>query len=349
VLTASLALHARPRAGLVCAKLELDLKKGLYTPPPVPVPPIAVLADKQELATILASNWAEAAGSTGGFSGDTVEVGPSAVHGLGLIALRDIEEGTVVTLYPVHRVLQSLGNGRGAACLADEDGDDYFRPSEPISDKETAYRQTAYRQTYNHPDPARPESFMLDADPTKLDINGWLGHRVNDGAILAPGSTSDEEVLRYYEESTARRNLCAVALCVPLLGFVTTCAVSKGSELFATYGHSYWLQEDLPCSEAVEEALRMPAMEVCMQQIAVDKKYGKAIIALDQFLMDASPDDATQLLDKLDLTDASSRTETTTTTTTTTTTARDSVPVVSEPPQGFGQAKRKPKGNASTV
>ena len=156
MLTASLGLHVRPRAGLVCAQLDpsrLELGRGgLYTPPPTPVPPIAVLADKQQLATLLASNWAEAAGSTGGFSGDAVEVGPSAVHGLGLIARCDLEEGTVVTLYPVHRVLQSLGDGRGAACLADEEGDDYFRPSKPISDEEMAYRQTAYRQTYYHPD-----------------------------------------------------------------------------------------------------------------------------------------------------------------------------------------------------
>ena len=62
----------------------------------------------------------------------------------------------------------------------------------------------------------------------------------------------------------------------------------------------------------------------------------------------------------LDLTDDSSRadatkgtkattttttaTTTTATTTTTTTTAADGATVVSEPPQGFGQATRKPKG-----
>ena len=60
----------------------------------------------------------------------------------------------------------------------------------------------------------------------------------------------------------------------------------------------------------------------------------------------------------LDLTDDSSRadatkatkaattttTTTATTTTTTTTTAADGATVVSEPPQGFGQATRKPKG-----
>ena len=102
MLLAGLALHVRPpRAGRVCAQLDptrLALgRDGLYTPPPAPVPSIAVLADKQALATLLASNWAEAAGTTGGFSGDTVEVGPSAVHGLGLIARRDLEEGVRLT------------------------------------------------------------------------------------------------------------------------------------------------------------------------------------------------------------------------------------------------------------
>ena len=133
-----------------------------------------------------------------------------------------------------------------------------------------------------------------------------------------------------------------MALCVPLLGFVTTCAVKQGEELFATYGHTYWLQEDLPCSDAVEEVLRAPSMEVCMWQIATDKKHGKAIVALDQFLMDHSeaPEDAAQYLDKLDLAEGAAME----TTTTTTTTAMDDATVVSEPPPGFGQATRKPKG-----
>ena len=38
----------------------------------------------------------------------------------------------------------------------------------------------------------------------------------------------------------------------------------------------------------MEEALQAPSMEVCMWQIATDKKYGRAIVALDQFLMDHS-------------------------------------------------------------
>ena len=97
-----------------------------------------------------------------------------------------------------------------------------------------------------------------------------------------------------------------------------------------------------------------------MWQIATDKKHGRAIVALDQFLMDASPDDAAQYMQRLDLSEdrtgestdtataaaaaAAAAATTTTTSTTTTTTATDDTTVVSEPPQGFGQAKRKPKG-----
>merc|ERR1719460_1852493 len=95
-----------------------------------------------------------------------------------------------------------------------------------------------------------------------------------------------------------------------------------------------------------------------MWQIATDKKHGRAIVALDQFLTDhrEAPDDAAQYLKTLDLTDGSRRgamkgtkaegTKTkgtkprgstatkpgTRTTTSTTTTAADGAAVVSEPP-----------------
>jgi len=237
-----------------------------------------------------------------------------------------------VTLYPVHRVLQALGDGRGAACLAAEEDEAYFRPTAPVAPEELTYRSIAYRQTYSHPDPARPETFQLDANPTKPDVDGWLGHRINDGATLAPGCSSEAEILRYYQESGARRNLCAVALCVPLLGFVTTRDVPKGAELFATYGHGYWLQADMPCSEAVEEVLQTPAKEAVMWQVATDKKYRSQIIALDRFIMDTSSADIDQHVEKLkSQVDAASPD----------TSAEKATPA----PRGFGKANSRPKAN----
>jgi len=272
----------------------LDVARGPHrapTPMMGGVPSIEVLAERQRMATLLSDNWDRAAGMIGGLSGDLARADKSEVHGIGLIAEQDIEAGTLVTLYPVHRILQSLDDGRGAAVLADAADELYFRPSEGVSADEMAYRQVAYRQTYSHPNPERPESFQLDANPLKLDVTGWLGHRINDGATLSPSCSSEDEILAYYEESGKRRNVCPLALCVPLLGFVTTRAVAEGDELLATYGHGYWLQEDMPCSDAVEKALLKPAQEVIMWQIASDKKYAEQVAALDQFISQTTSKD----------------------------------------------------------
>ena len=258
------------------------------------VPPIEVLAERQRMATLLAENWDRVAGMLDGLAGDTVLAGPSNVHGLGLIAQEDLEAGTLITLYPVHRILQSLGDGRGAAVLSDEVDEKYFRPPDNLDAEELAYRQVAYRQTYSHPNPTKPESFQLDANALKSDLAMWLGHRINDGATLSPSCTSDEEILGYYAASGERRNVCAVALCVPLLGFVTTKCVSKGDELFATYGHGYWLQADLPCSAQVEAALREPGKEVFLWQVATDQKYADQIASLDHFISQTTSRDVQQ-------------------------------------------------------
>ena len=299
VPTALLSLHVRtvPRGP---ARQAASMNAAADGPP---VPPIEVLAERQQVATLLTNTWERAAGMVGGMSGDAAEVGASDVHGLGLFALQDIEAGTLVTLYPVHRVLQALSDGRGAACLADEADEAYFRPEEgTVSPEELAYRQIAYRQTYSHADPARPETFQLDANPAKPDVKGWLGHRINDGATLSPGSSSDEEVLAYYAESGRHRNVCTVALCVPLVGFVATRDVPKGEELLATYGHGYWLQKEAACTEAVEEALQAPAKENVLWQVATDKKYHKQIVALDSFILSTSTRDIEQHLEQRDST-----------------------------------------------
>lgn len=264
---------------------------GSSEKPDLPVPPIEVLAEKQQVAALLASSWARVSEMMGDLSCDQVEIGQSDVHGLGLMALEDIKEGTLVTLYPVHRVLQMLPDGRATACLVEEADEEYFRPSSGVDEAEMVYRQIAYRQTYSHCSPTRLETFQIDANPTKPDLAGWLGHRINDGASLSPGNGRDEDLLEYYRTSGLRRNLCPVALCVPLIGFVTTRFVPKGTELFATYGHGYWLQEDTPFGEDVQKALDLPSREAVLWQIATDKKYRKQIAALDQFISQTSSQD----------------------------------------------------------
>ena len=252
------------------------------------IPPIAVLAAQQQAVAFLTTGWPTISERMlgGAFSGASVQAGPSQIHGTGLFAAGDIEAGEFVAFHPIDRLLQVVGNGQIAGSLMDDEVDaPYFQ--EAAAD-ELADRQTAYRKTYRHVDPRRPESCMIDANPQKADITGWLGHRINDGARLAPGESSEELILNYYAASGERRNVCTVALCCPLVGFVTTRAVSAGEELLATCGHQYWTgSSTYAAGEQAPQLSEVAALvnrEVDLWQVATDKRYGKEIAALSTLI-----------------------------------------------------------------
>ena len=108
-------------------------------------------------------------------------------------------------------------------------------------------------------------------------------HRINDGAYLSPGA-DEEAILQYYAESGKARNVCCVALCVPLLAFVTTRPVADGDELLATYGHTYWTQSTASAGEVVDSAFGDAAREADLWQVSVDKKHSQKIMAIDDFI-----------------------------------------------------------------
>ena len=246
---------------------------------------IEVLAARQHVAmNILVPNWKTVAERLRGLSGDSVEVRPSRLHGMGLFACSDIPENTLITLFPCHRVLQQSPGQTVAGALADEEDEAYFRPPKgSVSAEDLAYRQYAYRQTFSHANPERRETFLVDANPTKADIPGWFGHRINDGATLS--SSSDEDmVCLYYRASAMRRNCCAVALCIPLVAFVTTRAVAEGEELLTTYGHSFWMQTDEEITMGMAKVVQDRALEVDLRQMATDKMYALLIRELEDFI-----------------------------------------------------------------
>ena len=258
-------------------------------------PPIQVLAARQQAASILAENWPTVSERLGDvLTGADVCVRASQIHGVGLFAARPIEAGEIVALHPVHRVLQVLDDGRITGALVDEADQAYFRPAPgEVEPDELAYRQVAYRQTYSHVNPQRPERFLLDANPTKADVVGWMAHRCNDGASLAPGASGDD-IVGYYERSNAARNCCMISLCVPLLALVTTKTVAEGEELLVTCGHGYWTQSELlKAGEKATEVSNLAASaarEADLWQVATDKKFSKHIAALDDFITKTSAD-----------------------------------------------------------
>ena len=188
-----------------------------------------------------------------------------------------------------------MTNGSSAVmhALADEEGVDgaYFK-GELLKEASRDGGQATYRQQYRHVDPRRPESFLVDANPKKAETPGWLGHRINDGACVAPGMAEEDALIEYYEASGKRRNCVPLALCVPLVGYVTTSDVREGEELLTTYGHQYWTGSDT--YEAADRAEELTAAcanamrEADMWQVATDKKHGKRLNALSGLIAQAS-------------------------------------------------------------
>ena len=252
------------------------------------VPPIDVLAVQQQAVSLLTTRWASVSASIGGaFSCDATEVKSSDIHGAGLFASRRIEAGEIVALHPCHRVLQTIDGGRVTAALADEDEDGpYFRPppSLQVPAEEMQRRQTAYRVTYRHVDPRRPEVFWVDANADREDVAGWSAHRINDGASLPLGCTDEAQLIDYYAASGARRNVCRVSLCVPLVASVAIAPVDAGSELLATYGHKFWTASSVYAAgeqaSDLTEAVALVSREADLWQVATDKKHAKQIATL---------------------------------------------------------------------
>ena len=86
----------------------------------------------------------------------------------------------------------------------------------------------------------RDDRFLVDANPLKRETTGWLGHRINDGAMLS--EHTEVAMLAYYEASAARKNVALVPVGpAPLMAYATTRAVRDGEELLTTYGCEYWL------------------------------------------------------------------------------------------------------------
>jgi len=299
----SLQLPWLPSARATDAPTRVQLMMSMVQPI---VPTIEELAARQHVAmNLMAPSWPLVVERLGGdfLSGTCVQVAPSLTHGLGVFATEDIPAGELVTLYPCHRVLQTTEKGKIVGAMADDEVDAaYFVPPRgSVSPEDAEARQTTYSQAYAHVNPQRQARFNLDANPSRPDVPGWLGHRINDGATVERGIEDlglPAQVMKYYEESAATRNCCAVALPVPLIGFVTTKAVPSGSELLCTYGHSYWLKtaakrdaiEMALADTLVGEAFAAQAREADLFQVATDKKYSRQLSALESFIEAASAD-----------------------------------------------------------
>ena len=279
-LCASLVVLPRPRAATAAhAKrrlLEDETKEEAVDP----------VQWGQAGAALLANEWSNVADRIGiGELGELVEARPSNIHGTGLFATKDLEMGTLVTLYRPDLTVDDTGK----ALMIDQADADYFQDFQKA-------QAPGSRQYFVFPPgvktsaiPDRCPRFWVAANPAKEAVPGFLGHLANDGASCA----DDGDVERYLAESAEKANACLVPLCIPLMGLVLAADVKSGDELLVTYGYDAWLRTPLETthSKAVEDLLRKGATQYAGLTLMASERYGDALKRLSNFVRTGSTEE----------------------------------------------------------
>jgi hypothetical protein len=191
------------------------------------------------------------------------QTAPSSIAnaGTGLVAKRNIKQGSIINLYPAH-------------CLGLDFGD--YSPRIYADADAKYWEEEGDRQDYLlNVIGSRPLSLLpafvdigglfMDVNPNNPDIPGWLSHYVNDGATIQ--MNSEDGVLEYYRQSAKARNCVLVPFGPsPLMATVATKKIRKGQEFFTSYGCMYWLEQLLgdqeECTEitdAIQEEAKVAA------------------------------------------------------------------------------------------
>ena len=234
-------------------------------------------------AALLANEWSNVAEQIGiDELGDLVEARPSDIHGTGLFATKDLEMGTLVTLYRPDLTVDDTGK----ALMIDQADAAYFQDFQKA-------QAPGSRQYFVWPPgvktsaiPDRCPRFWVASNPAKAAVPGFLGYLANDGALCA----DDGDVERYLTDSAEKANACLVPLCIPLMGLVLGEDVKSGDELLVTYGYDAWLRTPLETthSKAVEDLLRKGATQYAGLTLMASERYGDALKRLSNFVRTGS-------------------------------------------------------------
>lgn len=177
-------------------------------------------------------------------------VGPSTIAeaGNGLFASRDIAEGELITLYPGDVVLlqdstattssdDDAAAAAGASIASAPVGvmfGNHVLAGDRDTGRVTSQEARSYEMEIN-------KFTSIVADPLIEGTNGaYLGHFTNDGAsLMAPFDDASRKV--YAEATKASANAAHLVVEGAHMATVATTAISKGDEVFVTYGAGYWL------------------------------------------------------------------------------------------------------------
>ena len=166
--------------------------------------------------------------------------------GKGLFAATDLVAGVIVGFYPTHCIGVAMEQSSPYVTL-ESDNEEYFD-----NDQQSNYMQFVVgSRLLLGTDIAKVfegNPLFVDTNPNQPIIPGWVGHLVNDGAVV--NVNTEAGLLQYYTESNRRNNCVNIPFGPsPIVATVTTRAISKGDELFTSYGCLYWLQDLLQPEE----------------------------------------------------------------------------------------------------
>lgn len=203
--------------------------------------------------------------------------------GMGLVAARNIKQGTIISLYPMHCLGLDLGD---YSPLVHFDAD-----QQHFEEKEN--EDYVLNIIGSRPLPLLPpfvdvSSLFLDVNPFNEARPGWSSHYINDGATVEVNS--EEGAIQYYQKSAKARNCVLVPFGPsPIMASVATKKIKKGQEFFTSYGCMYWLEkvlgENEECTEiteAIQEEAQASAKVLYQAMKGIEVTQQGAAMAIEE-------------------------------------------------------------------
>eukprot|EP00547_Thalassionema_nitzschioides_P008133 CAMPEP_0194227894 /NCGR_PEP_ID=MMETSP0156-20130528/43095_1 /TAXON_ID=33649 /ORGANISM="Thalassionema nitzschioides, Strain L26-B" /LENGTH=327 /DNA_ID=CAMNT_0038960391 /DNA_START=35 /DNA_END=1018 /DNA_ORIENTATION=+ len=196
----------------------------------------------------------------------SVKVDESSIEGagMGLFATKNIKAGSIISLYPVHAVgvtseTETSTTTTYTALRSDDQSyfDDDGRNTQTADYVHFLIGSRPFGGNSKSIPFREDETLFVDVNPNRAVSSPWLGHYINDGAIVE--KNNEEGVLDYYRETNNAKNCVHIPFGPsPILASVTTKKVKKGDEFFTCYGCSYWMDALFGC-ESTEMTDRIVA------------------------------------------------------------------------------------------
>ena len=162
---------------------------------------------------------------------DRCAVAKSDLHGEGLFATRDLEEGELITFYPGDALLIWADADRSP----DRDVGLFFGAHVPEAERTRDVLGTQAREY----EMTATATMSLVGDPVRRDDPAYLGHFANDGASCDSLEPAAREA--YNQATYDACNAAHISLGGCHTATKAIRPIPKGAEVLVSYGENYWL------------------------------------------------------------------------------------------------------------